>query len=967
MTFDVLVFKIITNYSGSWPSDMGSHTLSADNFIHVLLDDVTETFVVKYQASPNEGINILGTLSAGPNLFFGFDGLVELLTTQPYYQWCDGTTLNKVNVLNNFPYSFLSFFPGALECVIAPTCDLEIDPLYSITEASGPAAADGAITVNATSSNGTIKYSLDPDFDYATAGQTSPTFSALLPQFYTIYAKDAIGCQDNVTFEIPVTTEYGVRHRLDFTDLHILSGKAIRYDIEERAYVGPIEEMCGGGKPVVIRYEGDRDEIVHYVPSYAELEILVETNGQYTHLHTVDDRKYKGKLYIGDDFLSLELYHIGYAVPQYHQEPYLFEPYYLTVTFADQLGELKNQQFLDFYGNKIKGDLKCIKIIAEILKKTQLNLNIRCGVNVFETNMNQTAADDPYDQAYVDTRIFYNEKNVPDKCDSVIQEFVKPFRAQLFQSMGYWWIIRMSDAVGTFAYREFDVNGDYVSNSTFSPVVDLGTPTEIRAGLGAFFINRSQLLQYVKNYGHFSVINNLKKDGNLIDEGRFEEEDVIDLGSGNQTFKNWNHFLGQAGVTAGFEAVVNGVSMGAAFLDFTLASNPQGDSYWYSNVMPMDDNGAFRFKFQYLVDAKYKVPHTRIAWALKFTTTTSDRWLSVGANGALQYELTEVKNEVYVTEFGKWLDFEIYNRLDVSGQNQSVQIFVYTHNHYGRDFGSLTAFRAFNPGSVENPNGLKRMVTEDVGETRFYTSSWMPTAVDDGLDTIVPDDFAPGNQWAWKLDSIINIGQNVGLVNRFKLDNLSLAFYPLVFTPITQYIEPPETLTYEELVSDFVESDFSETVLLGDMIRFNNEFTRNERNLYRSYFRFSDGTPTELWARSGVLESKRVLQILLDDYVAQFSEPQRKLSGAKITNTVLHFVNCLRDTIDGMRYRPMTFEFDVLNAIYTPDIVGVIAGEDGDPPYDPGQFHCRQFSSAFKRGSCLAVGVFDDTFDESFE
>src|SRR5688572_7765350 len=427
MTFDVFVYKIITNYSGSWPSDMGSHTLSADNFIHVLLDDVTETFVVKYQASPDEGINILGTLSAGPNLFFGFDGAVQLLTAQEnYYQWCDGTVLNKTNVLNNFPYAFISFFPDALECVIAPTCDLQINSLYSTTVASGPATADGSLTISATSSNGTIKYSLDPDFDYATAGQLSGTFSGLLPDTYTIYAKDAIGCMDDITIEIIITTEYGVKHRLEFVDTLDGSKKSVRVDIEERAYVGPILDMCSSGEsPVTVIYKGDRDDpSVALIPSNIILNVKVETNGQYNHLHQDDDRKHRVKMYIGDDSSSLEIYHVGYIVPEYHSEPYIFEPYDLSITSSDQLGELKNLDFLDINENKFKGDLKCIKVISEILKKTGLQLAIRCGINVFEENMDADPEDDPLDQVYVDSRIYYTgERGAPDKCDVVIKSF----------------------------------------------------------------------------------------------------------------------------------------------------------------------------------------------------------------------------------------------------------------------------------------------------------------------------------------------------------------------------------------------------------------------------------------------------------------------------------------------------------------------------------------------------------------
>ncbi len=986
MTHYVLVYKIITSYSGTYPGDGGGspYNLTADNFLHVKLDDVANTLSLEYSSASTPGAGTIYTASlydGPPNLYFGYGGFAELLTSSPYYQYCEGTTLHMVGTSNGFPYGTLSTNLNNSECILAPVCDLDISSLYSVTPATGPSNADGSITISATSSNGVIKYSLNPSFVYATDGQTSPTFTGLLPDFYTIYAKDEVGCQDNITIEITITEVYGVKHRLDnVTDLHILSHKIIRFDIEERAYVGPILEMCGAEKdPILVRYEGDRDEpSLEYIPSHSVLRILVETEGQYAHLFGADDRKHKGKLYIGDDIGSLELYHVGYLVPEFRQEPYYFTPYDVSVTFSDQIGELKNKDFRDYYGNLIKGDISIIKIIAEILKKTNLELPIRCGVNVFDENMDQAVTDDPLAQSYIDTRIFRAAKDVPLKCDYVLTELMKPFRAQFFQSQGVWWIIRLSDAVGTFAYREFDINGDYVSDSTFNPIVELDTPTAIRAGAGAFFINRSQLLQYVRNYGYFSITNDLKKDGNLIDEGRFEAEDIEVLGSGNETFKRWGVLLGQAGVTFGHETVVNGDSTGAFFFDFESVNVDQVDTQVYSDHIDIinGQGGKIRLKFQYMVSPKFKMPYVRIAWVLKFHKPFDDSfiWLTTLSNGSIGYALTEQKNEIYVSQFDSWVTFDILQTMPTDEVDYAV-IEFYFHDHHGRDFANRADFKAFSVTTLSNPEGVKRMIIDDdTSKTAIYESEYSLDA-EVFPDVIRPDDYnSVTNPVVWRLDKIINLAtfgpQDSGVVSRIKFDNVVLAFYPNVFLPTTHIIDPPETLVYEENVSDFVDPELNIEALIGDMIRFDDEFTRNEANLYRSYIRLSDGTPTQFWARTGVDEAKRILQITLEDYVAQFSEPQRKLSGAKITNIVMHFVNCLRDNIDGTRYRPMTFTFDVLNAMYTPNLCGVLAGEDGEPPYNPGQFDCRAFSSAFRRGTCIIgddEGIFDMTFDETFE
>jgi hypothetical protein len=264
---------------------------------------------------------------------------------------------------------------------------LEFSSVYTLTDASGPSTPDGTFTGSATSSNGTIRYAIDnPGFDYAT-GQTTPVFTGLYSGPHTVYAKDAIGCQDSISFEILVTVLYNVKYRLEFTDTFSESRKDNRMDILERAYSGPVIEICSGATPIVIRYEGDRDDPnVVIVPSNAVIELLVETEGQFNELFQCDDRKY-----LVNHYVDSSLYWKGYIVPEFQSEPYLFEPYVLSITASDGLGELKNAAFKDMDKNSYKGDLSCMFIISEILKKTGLPINIRCAVNVFDSGMATTA------------------------------------------------------------------------------------------------------------------------------------------------------------------------------------------------------------------------------------------------------------------------------------------------------------------------------------------------------------------------------------------------------------------------------------------------------------------------------------------------------------------------------------------------------------------------------------------------
>jgi hypothetical protein len=80
-------------------------------------------------------------------------------------------------------------------------CDLKINYINVDNPESAPGAADGQITVNASSSYGPINYSLDN-----VTFQSSPIFSDLTGGLKTVYVADPNGCTGNATITLPVLT-----------------------------------------------------------------------------------------------------------------------------------------------------------------------------------------------------------------------------------------------------------------------------------------------------------------------------------------------------------------------------------------------------------------------------------------------------------------------------------------------------------------------------------------------------------------------------------------------------------------------------------------------------------------------------------------------------------------------------------------------------------------------------------------
>lgn len=945
---DVLVYKIITSYSGTW----SGFTLTADNYIHVQIDPATFAIEVWYtSAEVQDAGTIYGQLFTGPNLYFGDDG-VSTLTINNNWQACDGTALRKIGTNNLFPYATLSYQPGAVECAIVPVCDLNILVDF-ITDASGPAETDGSFVITGTSSNGTIKYSLDSDFDYATEGQLSGIFSGLLPGTYTVYAKDSAGCTDFVDVVIPITQEYGVRLRLTFQD-HNKDLQNHRVDVLERAYEGEIEDFCSDAEvaKVKYKYEDTNDPDISVVPSYLQLALMVETEGAYSYLYgsDSDDRKFKIAYYVND-----ELYWTGFVVVEFYNGPYLHVPYPIYIKAVDGLEEL-TQTFADASGNQFKEPITMIKAIAEILKNTDLNLPIRNGIEVWDTAMDDT--EDLLKQNYFDPFVVEGKQG-----GEVLAELPKPFRARVYQSQGKWWITQNSK-VNQFHYTEYDKDGEETSDDDFDPTVDLKVDRQTNS---MKWIERSQHQAFIRNYGYIAVNHILGKDGNLIDTGRFEEQDIVELGSGNFGFKDWNITIGQAGVKYGFEKLLNssgpnGSSKGCAFFDFETVVSDQGAytaQNWtkiYSKKIPFTRNGMMKVKFDYKAIPRYNVPWVRLGWSVQTNPGPTaigmgfiPFWFTPKFPPFFSFEQTDpIINEIAIEQFNSWQHFELIGRTGYGGVDDEgyIEVTFYMHNHYGRDFDDITALKAYDlegepfaPGQVG-----KKIYVGEGGDTYVYTSE-ISTEAESLPNVVRPTTYGAG-QVLWRLDKIITIGPGTGLVHKFNLDNVGIEFY--YFEPTNSVVtDPPEELFYDQEVSTFVKSELIKPVLFGDMIRFNEEFELNEREVYDGWFRLEDGTPTTLWHRSGIDEDKKLLTMLKDDLVSQFSSSRERLTGKLIGDIPLHYVNVIRNVPgDNARYHHTDFEVDIKRLQYSVNLIEVVAGDDGEP-LDIGEFSDTEFSDDY--------------------
>lgn len=566
-----------------------------------------------------------------------------------------------------------------------------------------------------------------------------------------------------------------------------------------------------------------------------------------------------------------------------------------------------------------------------------------CSLTLNEPFSIQDIPVDPLSQAYMDMRIFETKKN-----NEVLEDVIKVKPGlRLFQALGKWWLVRSEDNAGSFDYIEYDFETlNFVSQGTYNPVKSRILPSSTG---GVHWIDAAQFMQIEPRYGKYILTHDLGFDDNFIDEGRFEEEDVITDGSGNKTFKNWQFNRAQNGAIYGFEFVSNGASKGAFFCDLRNANQVQANNELFCVEIPCSTGqggiaNKFKLSFQYAVYPVFKVPYVRIGWALRMIVGDDKYFLMLTEQGDFEWVLEvfphgpdDYINDIYVSSFGSFQNIEV---LAPGFQDGTISLHLYFHNHYGRDFQNEAEFRAYDPYTAGVYPG-QRFIVGDGFYTYFYELFYGNDA-DSFPQVVRPDDYNSLNPWVWRLQSSLYIGQSSSLVNKILFDNVVISYVPYDVNTSTNFIPPGEAV-YSQTVNEKIKQNFESEFLLGDIPSLD-----NSENIYRGYLRLSDGTPTNNWYRLGVVESKKILNMYLDEVIAQTDAIERITTTIKMSGVYYSFLDSL--SYDNRRFINAKYSLNDKRSSIQLEVIEEITGESGEPPVINGAFNTDQFANAYDNG-----------------
>lgn len=968
---EIALYKIEFLTSGQW--DEGDIV----EIFHDTTDpDVFNSLLVYLNGSPLPGSNRSITTNVTGSK-------VEIFYNP---QVCADTTLLVFARQGFFPYANISLLPNHSSCNVSnPNCDLVVVGSPTIIKPSSTIASDGSITITATSSN-SIKYKLGSDFEYDDGtGQTSPTFSGLLPGTYRIYLRDENNCGANVLVVLPVNNDYGVRYRLEYDD--IIGGET-RVDILKRGYVGAITEVIGGGGnfSISLNGEGEVDKFLALAASSAVLKLESVVDQQFLDLYTNDRELYRINYY-----KNLSLKWTGKVLPQQYQEGYVAPPYEISVPATDGLSQLKDYILVQDDGQLLYGRISLVKLVAYILGRLNMPMPIRVACNLYAADMLQTDDDDPFDQAYCDYEAFYLSGEDPTLA-YVLQAILEPFGARITQWDGRWNIVRVEEMTAVYDYRDFDSEGEYVSHGTFDPVIELNFPTLADSG-EQMWAENNQSLEMRPGYGLLKVLYKLGLKPNILRNGDFRLKAVFDEVTNQYSFAiNKDGFTlvnGGYSIAELYEVLEQdelGTNVAYVLQGGSIADSLTGSAYFQTDqyTVTMGTNNTLKIKIRYKLPlvaviagstAFYAdLPYIKVRMVVRYA-----------ASGYLKQDgtwaVTPQEIVFYANQYGEYIESEIiaqspagiFTGASTTGLPFSVK--VYHAYAFHADFDDLNTFN--NLQTLFLGEGTRRTFRSD----DYFTSDVYPdklyyyelennTEAEDIPNIIRPDDYLDDsgdpdhNPKQWVLKSKISVTPYANADITFWIDTISAEFLTDGKTPIdtilrskTAELNNPEEYeknlvigSYSSLIvsETYLDTRFSFAVPGAEPIKVTVVTNALSAALiYAGYLSDADGVGYENWTRDGIAELDKLHGILLASMAAQYSAPWRLMRGSIISKTTqFGLLNVIKEVQASNRiYLPIGITLDDKRNIWNGEFhelrpaVGGSDGGGGGP-----------YSSAFSTG-----------------
>lgn len=341
---------------------------------------------------------------------------------------------------------------------------------------------------------------------------------------------------------------FGELYRLEFTDY---LGRLGTLKLFQDGITDPYTEVIGSGDPVIISTNSDSDYLFNQIHgSECAINLISEINYQFIGLFSANAFKTKVEYWLEPEPDETQLlFWTGWLLPDQYSEPLDYDKNYgVLIVARDGLGALKDIEFLQDSGNKYVGKKQVVKIIADVLKKLKLDININIGVNLIEENAPEGITGDPLENIYLDYDAFYQDKAMD--CEEVLKQILQTFGARIIQADGEWWIERIPMYLAAQTIYKYDKDGKFISSSIVQNQINYTGKYDTTVNQ-LYFVEKKGNLAISPAYKKFVINQDYGKLPSIILNSDFSDNVIVTgyrpssppvLVSYPESFDNWTIF-----------------------------------------------------------------------------------------------------------------------------------------------------------------------------------------------------------------------------------------------------------------------------------------------------------------------------------------------------------------------------------------------------------------------------------------
>ena len=359
------------------------------------------------------------------------------------------------------------------------------------TDCSAPGVADGTISIahishSPSNPGDAIFYSIDYGTTFQPGGN-SKLYTGLSAGIY--YAVVRVNGEFSNPIQLIITDgsigpgpdpepeDSLIYHKYYHGEICDKSGETLNVDLFKRGTISdpipPIENIIFTGEdkePVLISYPDQGDRKLNYING-SECSVNFKAIGDFelSSLYTADEREWQL-------ILTGAFNWRGWIIPDSCSEPFQAKPYDVSIKATDALGTLKELPFQREDETAYKGWYRDREMLRLALRKTLLNMEMVCAVNIFEDSMDDSSGKDPFEQSYINAETFLSDNGTPYSCYEVIRSILARYSARLHQFNGKWQIVNMEEkSRGDVVGRRFRNDGFYLGLETIGNLITAGS------------------------------------------------------------------------------------------------------------------------------------------------------------------------------------------------------------------------------------------------------------------------------------------------------------------------------------------------------------------------------------------------------------------------------------------------------------------------------------------------------------